>query len=79
MTTGELLGVVKVARRWGSPRKRLVRQTGGFQTWYAHGKDRGDLIQGGDEDADLTDAGSEQQRPGWLSISFAMAKDLGAE
>lgn len=53
--------------------------TGVLQTWYAHGKDGGDLIQGGDEDPDLTDAGSQKQRPGRLSIGFAMAKDLGTE
>jgi len=80
MTTAELLGVVKMAGSGGKdPRKRPVGPTGELQTWYAHGKDRGDLIQGGDEDADLTDAGSQQQRPGWLSVGFAMAKDLGTE
>lgn len=46
---------------------------------HAHGQDGGNLVEGRDEDADLTDAGSQEQGPCWLSICFAVAKDLGTE
>ena len=41
-----------------------------------HGEDGCDWIQGGDEDANLTDAGCEQEGPGGLSVFFAVAKHL---
>lgn len=43
-----------------------------------HGEDGSHLVQGGDQDADLADAGCEQQGPRWLPVGFAVAKDLGA-
>lgn len=46
---------------------------------HAHGQDGGHLVQGGNEDADLTDAGRQQQCPRRLSVGFAMAKDLGTK
>lgn len=44
---------------------------------HSHGEDRGHLVQGCNEDANLTDTGRQQQGPRRLSIGFAMAKDLG--
>ena len=43
---------------------------------HAHREDGGDLVQGCDEDANLADAGGEEQGPRWLSVGFAMAKNL---
>lgn len=43
-----------------------------------HGQDRSHLVQGSDQDPDLTDAGGEQQSPCGLPVGFAMAEDLGA-
>lgn len=42
-----------------------------------HGQDRSHLVQGSDQDPDLTDAGGEQQSPCGLPVGFAMAEDLG--
>lgn len=46
---------------------------------HAHREDGGDLIEGCNEDADLADAGSQEQGPCWLSVGFAVAKDLRTE
>lgn len=46
---------------------------------HSHGEDRGHLVQGRNEDANLTDTGRQQQGPRRLSIGFAMAKDLGSK
>lgn len=43
---------------------------------HAHREDGGDLVQGRDEDANLADAGGEEQGPRWLSVGFAVAKNL---
>lgn len=43
---------------------------------YLHGEDGGDCIQGGDDDANLTDAGCEQEGPGGLPVGLAMPKHL---
>lgn len=43
-----------------------------------HGEDGSHLVQGGDQDPNLADAGCEQQGPCRLPIGFAMAEDLGA-
>lgn len=43
---------------------------------HAHGEDGGHLVEGRDEDADLADAGGQEQGPGRLSVGFAVAEDL---
>lgn len=45
-------------------------------TAYLHGEDGCDWIQGGNDDANLTDASCEQQGPCGLPVSFAMTKHL---
>lgn len=44
-----------------------------------HGEDGSHLVQGGDQDPDLADAGCEQQGPRRLPVGFAVAEDLGAD
>lgn len=44
-----------------------------------HGEDGSHLVQGSDQDPDLTDAGREQQGPRRLPVGFAVAEDLGAK
>lgn len=46
---------------------------------YWHGENWSHGIQGGDEDADLTDPSSQQQSPGGFSVSFPMTKHLRAQ
>lgn len=43
---------------------------------YSHGQDGGHTVQGGDENARLTDEGREQQGPRGLPVGLAMAKHL---
>lgn len=43
---------------------------------YVHGEDGCDWIQGGDDDADLTDASCEEEGPGGLPVGFTMPKHL---
>lgn len=45
-------------------------------TMYSHGEDWCDCIQGGNNDANLTDASCEQKGPGGLPVGFAMPKHL---
>lgn len=45
-------------------------------TVYLHGEDGCDRIQGGNDDANLTDASCEQQGPGGLPINFTVSKHL---
>lgn len=46
---------------------------------HAHREDGGNFVEGCNEDANLTDAGRQEQGPCWLSVGFAVAKDLGTE
>lgn len=55
---------------------RAMHRAGGQ---HAHREDGGDLVEGRDEDANLADAGGEEQGPCWLSVGFAMAKNLRTE
>lgn len=41
-----------------------------------HGQDGSDWVQRGDEDADLTNGGGQQQSPGGFSVSFPVTKHL---
>ena len=41
-----------------------------------HGEDGGYCIQGGDDDADLTDASSEEEGPCGLSVGLPMTEHL---
>ena len=46
---------------------------------HAHREDGGDLVQGCNEDANLADAGGEEQGPRWFSVGFAVAENLRTE
>lgn len=43
---------------------------------HSHRQDGGHAVQRGDEDANLTDKGSEQQGPRGLPVGFPMAEHL---
>lgn len=58
------------------PGRETRRADGRAGGQHAHREDGGDLVQGRDEDANLADAGGEEQGPRWLSVGFAMAKNL---
>ena len=60
----------------GSQLEQPPELTGRAGGQDAHREDGGDLVQGRDEDANLADAGSEEQGPRWLSIGFAVTKNL---
>lgn len=44
----------------------------------SHGQNGGHHVQGGDEDAQLSDECSQEECPRWLAICFPMAKHLRA-
>ena len=60
----------------GSQLEQPPELTGRAGGQDAHREDGGDLVQGRDEDANLADAGGEEQGPRWLSVGFAVAKNL---
>lgn len=43
---------------------------------HSHGENGSHCVQRGNDDADLTDASSEEQGPGGLSVGLAVAKHL---
>lgn len=75
---GGLLKVTAAGSRERDPRAGGEGQLCG-EGQHAHGEDGGDLIEGRNEDADLADAGRQEQGPCWLSVGFAVAKDLRTE
>lgn len=52
---------------------------GRARSQHAHREDGGDLVEGSNEDANLTDAGGQEQGPRGLAVGFTMAKDLRTE
>ena len=64
---------------WRIQVRRPPELIGKARGQHAHREDGGDLVEGRNEDANLTDTGSQEQGPRWLSVGFAMAKDLWTE
>lgn len=52
---------------------------GRARSQHAHREDGGDLVEGSNEDANLTDAGGQEQGPRGLAVGFPVAKDLRTE
>lgn len=61
------------------PGRETPELVGRARGQHAHGEDGGDFIEGRNEDADLADAGGQEQGPCWLSVGFAVAKHLRTE
>lgn len=61
------------------PGRETPGASGKARSQHAHGEDGGDLVEGGNEDANLADAGGEEQGPRGLAVGFPVAKDLRTE